>query len=458
MLGLLDGGLAMRIALLSPKGALYRHGGGILRRSLRYAPLTLTTLASLVPPELRADVWLHDEGIEEIDPGLEADLIGITVITGNAPRAYELAGHFRARGIPVVLGGPHVTLVPEDAAPHGDAIVVGYAEQTWPRLVRDLSVGRLQARYDQAPDLDLSGLPFPRRDLLPRRRYLTTATFEATRGCVHACEFCVVPSAWGRHPYHKPVGDVVEDIRRHGARRILFLDLNLIADRAYALQLFEALIPLRLQWFGLMTSLIGRDRELLDLATRSGCRGLLIGLESLQSVGLREIRKGFNTAQDYRELVSKLHDRGISLQACFVFGLDHDTPDVPMRTADFCIEARIDLPRFAIATPFPGTAFYRRLEFEGRILTRDWSLYDSQHVVFQPARMTPERLQRETARAWRHVYGFRSIAKRIAGMPRRWPVALPANLGYRHYARNIDRFYTCDWPEAAERLPWRRTS
>src|SRR5688572_28962580 len=255
-----------RIVLISPKGPLYRHRGGIWRRSLRYQPLTLTTLASLVPAELNADVSLIDEGIADVDPArVEADLVGMTVITGTATRAYELSASFRARGVPVVLGGPHVTLIPDDARPHADSVVVGYAEDTWPQLLRDFAAGRMEPRYDQAPDLDLAGRPRPRRELLPRRRYLTNNVFEATRGCVHNCDFCVVPSAWGRKPYQKPVQDVVDDIRRHGARKLIFVDLNLIADRDYAVRLFRALAPLGVQWYGLATVLLGDDDELLDL-------------------------------------------------------------------------------------------------------------------------------------------------------------------------------------------------
>src|SRR5882672_10805020 len=248
---------AVKIVLISPKGPLYRHRGGIFKRSLRYAPLTLTTLAALIPPELDAELQLIDEGIEDVDLNLDADLVGMTVITGTAKRSYELSAHFRRRGIPVVLGGPHVTLVPDDAQPHGDAIVVGYAEEAWPELLRDFSAGRLQPRYVQRQGLTLANLPFARRDLLPRHRFLTNDVFEATRGCVHSCEFCVVPSAWGLEPYQKPVEDVVADIRQKGSRKLIFVDLNLIADPSYAARLFEALVPLRVQWYGLATTLIG---------------------------------------------------------------------------------------------------------------------------------------------------------------------------------------------------------
>jgi radical SAM superfamily enzyme YgiQ (UPF0313 family) len=435
----------MKILLVSPKGPLYRHRGGIFGRSLRYKPLTLTTLAALVPAELQAELQLVDEGIQDVDTSLAADIVGMTVITGTAMRAYELAARFRERGIPVVLGGPHVTLAPEDAAPHADAIVVGYAEETWPELLRDFALKRLRNRYDQRPGLSLANQPFARRELLPSRAFLTDDVFEATRGCVHTCDFCVVPSAWGTRPFQKPVAEVVADIRQKRARKLIFVDLNLIADPDYAARLFEALVPLRVQWYGLTTTLLAEDPALLALAARSGCRGLLMGLESISPQNLRESRKGFNHPDGYAELVSRLHSQGIALQGCFVFGLDHDAPDVFLKTARLAIQARIDLPRFAIVTPFPGTALYRRLAAEGRILTRNWELYDGQHVVFQPARMSVEELQQGLEQAWRHAYSLAGMTRRIAASPSPLAVGLGANLGYRFYARNLHRFYNCDW-------------
>jgi radical SAM superfamily enzyme YgiQ (UPF0313 family) len=435
----------LRVALVSPKGPLYRHRGGIWKKSLRYQPLTLTTLAALIPPELSARVELFDEGITDVPPNLDADLVGLTVITGTASRAYQLADHFRGRGLAVVLGGPHVTLIPEDAQPHADAIVTGYAEDSWPQLLRDFAAGTLQARYDQAPGLDLANRPFARRDLLPSHRFLTNNVFEATRGCVHSCDFCVVPAAWGRQPYQKPVAEVVADIRQHGARKLIFVDLNLIADREYALRLFAALVPLRVQWYGLVTVLLAEDLELLELAARSGCKGLLMGLESISPANLRQSRKGFNSPDKFFQVVEALHRHGIALQGCFVFGLDHDEPDVFLKTAEFAVEAGIDLPRFAIVTPFPNTGLYKRLLAEDRLLTKNWELYDGQHVVFQPARMTVEELQRGTETAWKHAYSARSIIRRIRKSPAPWPVKLGTNLGYRFYAHNLQRFYNCDW-------------
>ena len=435
----------LSIALLSPKGRLYRHRAGIFKRSLRYAPLTLPTLASLIPHDIEHELQLYDEGIEDIPLDLRADIVGITVITGTAPRSYRLARHFRERGITVVLGGPHVTLVPEDAAPHADAIVVGYAEESWPALLRDFLAGDLQHRYDQSPALSLAGLPPVRRDLLPADRYITTAVFEATRGCGHSCEFCVVPSAWGRRQLQKPVDEVVEEIRSSGARRIIFIDLNIVSDRNHAAALFEALVPLRLQWYGLATTLLAHDRELLELCARSGCRGLLVGLESINPAGLREIRKGFQSPADFRRTIETFHRFGIAIQGCFVFGLDNDRGDVFERTAQFAVDARIDLPRFAVLTPFPGTRLFRRLEAEGRILTRDYELYDGQHVVYQPQHFSPEELMRGTELAWKHAYRYASIAKRIWRSPASKSIVIGANLGYRYYAHHLDRYYNCDW-------------
>jgi len=344
----MSGGL--RIALISPKGPLYRRRGGIFGQTLRYMPLTLPTLTALVPKEISADVRCLDEGIEDIPPDLDADLVGLTTITGTAPRAYELADAFRARGIPVVLGGPHVTLAPEDAQPHADSIVTGYAEEEWPRLLRDFVRGDLKKRYDQSPTLELDGTPFVDRSVLPRWKYLTPHVFEATRACVHGCEFCVVPSAWGRKPLKKPVETVVEDLRRMKTRRAIFLDLNLISDREYAKRLFQALTPLHIQWFGLTKTRLCDDLPLLDLAAESGCRGLLMGLESIRADNLRSLHKGFNRPEDYARLVERLHERRIALQGCFVFGLDDDyrynmipfkpKSMSPEELAARCVEAR----------------------------------------------------------------------------------------------------------------------
>ena len=443
----------MKITLISPKGPLYRHRGGIFGKSLRYQPLTLTTLSALVPPELGAEIALIDESIAEIPEALDADLVGMTVITGTAPRAYELSKRLRAEGVTVVLGGPHVTLNPEEAAGEADAIVVGYAEDSWPELLRDFAGGRMRPRYDQAADFSLDRpldqMVFPERDRFPRGKFLTQAVFEATRACAHACDFCVSPAAWGRRQYQKPVAHVVEDIRRTGTSKALFVDLNLVSDRRYAEALFTALVPLNIRWYGLATSLIGRDPALMELMARSGCRGLLIGFETVAEAGLGAVRKGFNKPALYAQLIADLHRLGIAVNGTFVFGGDADTEGTFRETTEFVLETGIDLPRFAVLTPFPGTPLFARLEAEGRIVTRDWELYDGQHVVFQPRGISIRALELGHEAAWKRVYSWGAVARRTVRAGRQAPLALTSNLGYRFYAHNLARFYTCDWPEMA---------
>jgi radical SAM superfamily enzyme YgiQ (UPF0313 family) len=436
----------VHIVLLSPRGPLYRHRGGIWKKTMRYAPLTLTTLASLVPPELNADVRIIDEGVDDIPDDLDADLVGISAITGTAPRAYEIAARLRSRGVKVVIGGVHPTLMPEEAMANADSTVVGYAEESWPALLRDFVAGRMARRYDQSPTLSLANLPFPQRELFDTSLVNVAHTLEATRGCIYQCEFCVVPAAWGK-PLQKPVADVVADIRQMRAKRLIFLDLNLIADSAYAKELFTALIPLKVQWGGLATTTIAWDDELLDLAARSGCRGLLIGFESLNQASLLETKKAFNMRRSYYEVVRKIRERKIALMGCFVFGFDHDSLSTFDETVDFVLESKMDLPRYAIAVPFPGTALYKRLKAEGRITTENWSLYDGQHVVFEPKLMSPGDLLERTRKAWKKTYSYRSIVRRLAGSRTRLPISIPANLGYRFYANHLDTFYTCDWFE-----------
>ena len=442
-----------KVVLISPKGPLYRHKGGIFGKGLRYMPQTFPTLAALTPDELDIELVCLDEGIQIIDPHtLDADLVGMTVITGSAPRTYELSSIFRERGIPVVLGGPHITLTPQDAEPHADSLVIGWAELTWPQLLRDWIAGDLKKSYREQPDYELN-TPLPDRSVLPSSSYLTDAVFEATRGCVFKCDFCVSPSAWGRKVWHKPVEHVVEDIRRHGKKRIIFVDLNIIANRKYALDLFHALTPLKVKWFGLATTTLVNDEELLNACASSGCTGLLMGLESIDPQILKGMQKSFNKPNDYAQVVEKLHRKGIALQGCFVFGQDGESPDVFERTAKFAVEAGIDLPRFAISTPFPGTPLHARLASEGRLLHKDWSLYDGQHCVFQPDSMSPRDLELGTERAWKIAYSLKGCFQRLRRTAAPLPIALVTNYTYRYYAHHLDKFYTCDWGLAQPMLP-----
>jgi len=426
----------MKLQIISPAGDIHRGKSGIFKRSLRYAPLTLTTLAALVPEDLPAEVTIQDEGVGPLDLDFEADLVGISAITGTAPRAYNIADQLRAKGHTVVLGGVHPTLLPEEAARHADAIVTGYAEESWPRLLRDFAVGRLESHYSAHTARQLK-VPLARRDLLKKKRYATINSIEATRGCPHRCEFCAVPAAWSGIYAHRPIPDVIAELETIEGRHALFIDLSPVEDVQYAKALYRAMIPLRIRWVGLSTTRIADDDELLRLAAASGCRGLLIGFESISQRTLNQTQKHFHSADKYAEAIKKLHDHGIGIQGCFVFGFDDDDSTVFERTVEFVDRVNIDLPRYAVATPFPGTALYRRWDAEGRLLHKNWSLYDVEHVVHQPKRMSPEQLQEGLNWSWQQSYRWRSIASRVWGSRCVMSLSLSLNIGYRFFAKHL---------------------
>jgi radical SAM superfamily enzyme YgiQ (UPF0313 family) len=426
----------MKIQLIQPAGEIHRHQTGIFKRSLRYAPLTLTTLAALVPEELNAEIAIQDEGVQPLDLDFDADLVGLSAITGTALRTYEIADRLRAQGHTVVIGGVHATLLPDEAARHADAVVVGYAEQSWPRLLRDFAGGRLEPRYS-APTGRILNVPLPRRELLRRKRYMTINSIEATRGCPHRCDFCAVPAAWSGIYAHRPVRDVIAELETFEKPHALFIDLSPVEDVNYAKELYRAMIPLRIRWLGLATTRIAEDDELLKLAAQSGCIGLLIGFEAVEQATLDGMQKHFHQAAAYADVVKKLHDHGIAIQGCFVFGFESDDDSVFERTVEFVDRVKIDLPRYAVMTPFPGTAAYHRLAAAGRLLHKNWALYDVEHVVFEPKRMSPERLQEGLHWAWRQSYTWRSMFQRIAGSRCAVPLSITLNLGYRFFARHL---------------------
>ena len=427
-----------KLALIMPRRGLYKKGRGF-RKFLAYAPLTLTTLASVVPEELGLDIRVIDEGVEEVDfETLDADVVGITGITGHIRRGYEIADIFRARGKKVIMGGVHSTLMPEEARQHADSVVIVYAYKTFPRALIDLREGRLRDVYRE-PNPSLENLPTPRRDLLKRRGYISTKTTQAVFGCPHKCEFCVI-SATNSGYLHRPIPEVIEDIRSLDSKLIFFLDPSPIEGKGYIKELYRQMIPLNLNWMGLSTSRIIDDQELLDLATESGCAGLLIGFESVSAKSLRQMNKGFNSLEKHYRLVEELHRRNIAIQGCFVFGSDADESSVFQETVDFVMQAGLDLPRYTVYTPFPTTPFFNRLEREGRLLTKDWNKYNCQNVVFQPKNMSVEDLEAGLEYAWMESYTMGNIARRLLKSRARPLIMAMANWGYRLYSQEHEEY------------------
>lgn len=431
----------MKLALLSPTGAMHRYNG-MFHKNLHYAPITLALLAALVPEELNAEIKLYDESADPIPLDLQADIIGITCITGTATRCYRFADYFRQQGITVILGGVHPSLKPWEAKAHADSVIVGLGEDNFPKALQDFQTGNLKDIYWQDSKTHIKGRPLPRKDLLNKKKYITLNTVEAIRGCHLNCSFCAYPKAFGTTIYKRTISDIINEIKALKGKIVIFPDVNLISDRAFAIELFQAMIPMKKWWFGLTTTAIGMDEELIGLFKKSGCKGLLIGFESVNQETQGAIHKGVNKVTEYGGLMELLHAHGIMVMGCFAFGSDEDKKDVFDRTVQMCMDAKIDLPRFSVITPFPETDFYHELEEQGRIIERDWSMYDVEHVVYKPKHMTAEELEDGITKAWKKAYSLRSIWKRI-DWKHFWKIHIlygiyiAANVGYRKYARSF---------------------
>jgi radical SAM superfamily enzyme YgiQ (UPF0313 family) len=429
----------MKILLVHPQNYLQQCATGIYGRSMRYAPLTMPTLKALVPPELGAEVEIVDEMTARVDFGHTPDLVGLTAITGTAAHAYEIADRFRAQGATVVMGGVHPTLLPDEARQHADAVIKGYAERTWPQALRDFAAGKLASVYEDRQPFSASLIVRPDRSSISARDYIGWATVETSRGCPNACDFCI------SHRFHRdyicrPVGDVIEEVRALRSKVIFFLDPNLIGDHAHAKDLFRELAKLRRWWLGCASLDVVEDPELLDLIAQSGCKGLLMGFESTDPQALAAANKVRNQGKEYREVLRVLHEHGILVQGCFVFGFDSDERSVFTQTADYIIEAGFDLPQVSIFTPFPGTPAFARLAEQGRILTRDWSRYNGQTAVFRPAHMTAGELEEGADYVRRRCYSLGALARRLVCRPLGLkPLVALSYLSFRRYQRAIDR-------------------
>ncbi len=379
-----------------------------------------------------------DEAVEPIDFTVHADLVAITFHTPSAPHAYNIASRFRERRIPVALGGPHVTLLPEEAQQYGDAIFVGEAEMLWPQFLADFENGYFHNRYSCTAPPSLDQVPESRKDLFHRRDYTSGVLF-ATRGCAFRCDFCTLAVMYKRCIRKRPVEAVAREYAAFRGKIIILWDDNIASDIEYAKEMFRALIPHNKWWSSQASIHAAEDPEFLELAARSGCKQLFLGLESISQESVDNVSKNFNRVHRYAEAIDRIHACGISVQAGIVFGFDGDSETIFSETLDFLEAAGVQNATFNILTPFPGTRLYERLDAEGRILSRDWTRYNGRaDVVFQPKQMTPEALLQGYRQANQRFYSWRSIAKRLRRSRVQLPWTLPLNLAYS-YALNRDR-------------------
>jgi radical SAM superfamily enzyme YgiQ (UPF0313 family) len=407
----------MRILLIdpctTPAVAARKRGIG------RFPQVSLQYIAALTPAE--HEVSIVEEETQPIDLNAECDLVGITCMTATAPRAYALADELRRRGRKVVLGGVHPTVLPEEAAAHADAVVIGEAEPVWATLLADAARGALQPVYRSNNEWALDDYPTPRRELSHSRAVLGLTPAVTSRGCPYACDFCCVRNVFGRAIRHVSVERVMDDIDRSGASRVMFLDDNIVGDPRYADQLFTALEGRGIQWVGQASVSFVRNEQLLKKAARSGCKGLFIGLESVSETKMARMQKSMKSLAETEAAIRRITQAGILFHASIVFGFDDDEPSIFDQTLEFMYRTSMSSATFNILTPYPGTVLFDQFRSEGRLLTTDWSSYDHCTPTFMPRNMTIEQL----TEGCQHVRSsFSSLTSIAARFPANWRTPL----------------------------------
>jgi radical SAM superfamily enzyme YgiQ (UPF0313 family) len=431
------------------------------RRAVWFPKLSLPVIAAYTPQHW--EVLLVDEAVQDVDFDQSCDLVGLSVMTCYAPRAYEIATEFRKRGKKVVLGGVHPTYCPDEALRYCDAIVTGEAEDLWPQVVADFEAGAMKRMYkmDQFPALE--HYQSPRVELLSPDAYMTRQCSFTTRGCHFDCEFCSVSPFNGKTTRRRPVPEVVTELvrvkqwirselierMRYGSLwrafvtglriRIGIEDGTIFAfvddlhnsNRTYCRELWEALKPLKIKWGCQSTLFLGDDGEMVKLAAESGCVSVFVGMESLDEDALEETNKSFNRVQKFEAEIQMFHDHGIMVNPGIVFGFDNDDESVFERAVEFLTKTKVELAYFNVLTPLPGTALYERYNSTGRIFDRDWAKYDGKHVVYYPSRMTPQQLQEGFYWANHQFYSIPSIWQRLSGTKQRLAARIEMNRQFR---------------------------
>lgn len=423
-------------------------------RKALFAPTGLMICAAVTPRHW--DVELVDECTLQRPhaPRADVDLVGISAMTTQAKRAYALADAYRALGVPVVMGGIHPSALPDEALRHCDAVCMGDAESTWPHLIAAFDSawqrrveprGALQRTYDWAA-FETAPIATPRKDVINSSDYLVANPIQTTRGCPHNCNFCTTPAVFGRKFRQRAVADIVEEMREACERRrpwcFIFADDNFGGNQAWALELCEALRPLKIAWATQCDILISKNERLLRAMRESGCQGLILGLESPRQGTLTEAGKKFVQADTYERRIRKIQSFGISLWGAFIFGFDSDTWQDCMQACRFAQRMDLAMSCFPILTPYPGTEFFCQFEREGRIRTYDWERYNGASVVYEPKQMTPKELRHAQMAAFAEFYAPRSAYRRLKAWPlksRAWVANLACWQGISYYYRRVGR-------------------
>lgn len=426
--------MSLKILLISPISLKKILGADFF---FKLPFLGLPTIAAYTPPDCQ--VKMVDERISPVDFDDDADLVGITVMTPLATRAYEVADEFKRRGKTVVMGGMHVSALPEEALEHCDAVAIGEGEKVWPQMVEDFKRGKLKQIYKTEQLFDMAEALPPRWDIIDKSMYNPVDFIETTRGCPVNCNFCAVTQYYGAKYRTKPVHLVEEMVKKvRPVDKILalkslifFVDDNIIASRKHCITLLNMLKSYNIQWVGQASISVAKDDELLKLMSETRCLGLLIGLESLSEETLAECGKRINKPGEYLAAVTKLHHYGIGVKAAFMIGFDNDDMSVFAKMERFIRRSNFDSVYFSILTPYPGTRVYQKMESEGRLLHKDWERYDTAHVVFRPKKMTVEQLEEGFVWLYKKALSMRSIVLRLARARTNPQFFVPDNLAFR---------------------------
>jgi radical SAM superfamily enzyme YgiQ (UPF0313 family) len=435
----LEVSIVRKLRLVNPRNPLNHLVEGDVARRVTFGrkaifmPLGLAVAAAVVPRAWQVEIV--DECTGPVPIAKDVDLVGLTAMTCQAPRAYEIADAYRRLGVPVILGGIHPSGLPEEALGHATAVAVGEAEGTLPRMIADFEAGRLGGIYRPEGHVEIAS---PRRDLLNQRDYFVWNAVQISRGCPHKCRFCTTQAMYAGRYAARPIEAVCDEIRDLGAKRVVFADDNVVGNLRWARELFRELAKLKVGWCGQATITAARDPELLALMKQSGCLGLIVGLESFNPESLALGEKTYCHPDEYLPLLARLREARIGTWGSFLLGFDCDTVDSLAATVRFARQARLGISCYNILTPYPGTLLFQDHEREGRLLTRDWSKYNGATVVFQPKRMTPRQLANCQVAAFREFYSWSSMWERLDLWPPQkwaWIVNISINQGFRYYYR-----------------------
>ena len=414
---------------------------GRFSNMISYSSLTLAVILSLVPKDMFKVIDVVDEYSQSVDYDVKKyDLVMISSDTSSVLSAYKHSEAFKKRGAYTVIGGYHATALPEEVAMHCDTVISGPAELAVPAFFKDFAAGEPKPFYRNA-NVCAADFTFPDRTRITMKHKLRIPAVVANRGCINKCKYCSMAMMWKNDP--RPINSVIKEIRSLHTKLLIFYDPNFFANRDYAIKLMCAMKPLRILWVCNTTADFGNDHKLMKLAYECGCRGVLIGLESFNSSSLKGVAKRFSDADRYREIIDNIHSHGMAVNGCFVLGFDNDTEedllDIPNRVE----RLGLDLCRFSILTPYPGTKLYNDYVKEHRMVSKRWNLYDQHHVVFRPKNMSAKRLHIIYRQVWKQAYTWRRIFKRWLHSPSLFNPAgiflLGANIGFKYLG--IDEKY-----------------